>query len=139
MSSYLNYDATQIVTGNNPYSLNRMTIDPRFKQASYDLNTIKGYSATGELLGQNDQFILDQNPRPNNLAEYRTMQQPVEALNAVGWSIQSKIQQIDKLSCNPSPTDWQRCFNGNPNHVNQLNLKQITEQRYNQILSEKRG
>lgn len=39
------------VKGNNPYQLNRMTVDPSFRAPStYDIKDIQGYSATGEVV-----------------------------------------------------------------------------------------
>ena len=42
------------VKGNNPYLLSRTMVDPAFKAtATYDLNNISGYSATGEVIYNN--------------------------------------------------------------------------------------
>ena len=38
------------IKGNNPYQLNRMTVDHQFRSSGYDINQLKGYSATGELM-----------------------------------------------------------------------------------------
>jgi len=48
------------VKGNNPYQLNRMTVDPSFRSStvSYDLANIQGYSATGDVILKGDRLSL---------------------------------------------------------------------------------
>jgi hypothetical protein len=48
------------VKGNNPYQLNRMTVDSSFRTPTlgYDLAKIQGYSATGDVILKGDRLSL---------------------------------------------------------------------------------
>ena len=44
------------IKGNNPYLLNRMTVDPSFKRPQCDINTMVGYGADGKVISNTDHY-----------------------------------------------------------------------------------
>lgn len=50
--------------GNNPYQLNRTTIDQRFRSCGTNPDDIQGYSATGEIIYKSVTQVSEPEPKP---------------------------------------------------------------------------
>jgi len=104
------------VKGNNPYQLNRMTVDSSFRAptASYDLANIQGYSATGDVILKGNQLSLAP-PKTSYLAKING---PVAPANG-GCNVATVAQQggarrhhrhhhhgQKRQGYQPQPHDW---------------------------------
>lgn len=106
--SYLSYDKPDQVKGNNPYQLNRMSVDPRFKstETGTEISQIAGYSATGEIIYTNHSKTLGFNEpfmsatEPDLMAKYRKPQSSVQAANDPlnQNNLTKKLQQLSELA-----------------------------------------
>lgn len=136
------------VKGNNPFQLNRTTIDSSFRSptTSYNVSDINGYSATGEIIFKNEnrsvslappreKHCLDQFKRPvvgrlsaanagNNVAIYNDKEQ-------CGGS-QSKVDQLTQALGAKARTE-PKLKARSPSA-----LSALTDNMYAKILSEKR-
>jgi len=112
------------VKGNDPYQLNRMTIDPAFRSSGHDLGNIQGYSATGDIIKKGDSVSLAP-PREKSYLE--TMKAPTR--DVIPYNLTPGQHRAKKVP------DWQKAFK----YQSPLeNLTQLTNDRYKSIMSEKR-
>lgn len=151
MMSYLNYD-NPTAKGNNPYQQNRMTIDPRFRmtEGAVDVSKVQGYSATGDVLLKGQPGIAHaQNTQAEQAAQtWANMRKPQQELGSYN-QVMDNISQIKALSTQtqtPIPTpapafqlpNWrQAVMSGQLTNHNQPGLRQLNDQRYQQIMNER--
>lgn len=83
--------------GNNPYQLNRTTIDPSFRSTGTNINDIQGYSATGEIIYKTTGEASTANTTSCSTA-YKTLEAMRIPTNGV-----SAANQLPDMS--PFPTD----------------------------------
>jgi hypothetical protein len=58
------------IKGNNPYLLNRMSVDQSFKSSHCDLSTIVGYGADGQIISNGDNYNPFNPKAPQGPASY---------------------------------------------------------------------
>lgn len=145
------------IKGNNPYQLNRMTVDSQFRSSGLNINQLQGYSATGELT-----FKPEEPTEPKqcwSISDHKKVQGALLAANQTCGVAKFKedepeeeyeiIEGFARRKCNnvkrrkeqqetysTPKTDWSREF---PNHNAgryQSNLYSALQARYSDIMSE---
>ena len=142
------------VKGNNPYILNRMTIDSSFKTPHGNINSIIGYGANGNIISDKDQHNpfnskisnsgFDNAKKPSaELMSANTRQQSWSFLDK---DLKANIDEIKALTSNgvkkhkrnnTIDSSWRTAFKPASVQGEQHSLHKITEDRYNAILHEK--
>jgi hypothetical protein len=150
------------IKGNNPYQLNRMTVDPQFRNSGYNVNQIKGYSATGEIMFKPDALTepkkcwspMDHKKINGDLlaanqtcgvANFKENSQGPEEYEIVEGFARKKCNNVKRKReqennnnepWNTPKSDWAQQF---PNHNAgryQSNLHSAIQARYSDIMSE---
>lgn len=133
--------------GNNPYQLNRTTVDPSFRSSGSNVDEIQGYSATGEIIYKSAA------PKPETpcSAAYKALEaarKPTASLAAANQLPDVSPFHVDPPTSNPTPPSEQPVegfssrrrahHRHHRQHGNitgpQSELQRITQEQYDRIM-----
>lgn len=150
------------IKGNNPYLLNRMTIDSSFKTPQCDINTMVGYGADGKIISNSDHYnpfasrisntgfddvkkastsLVSANAQRTHWSfinepkpgQNRNLESDLDEIKTLIPNAQKKHKKKSKEKVTTVP-DWRIAFKPSSVIDGQDGLQKLTEERYKAIL-----